>query len=345
MVLRDGHGEPLAAFPAMHTRDVAEAEHVVSDAYVPHRLDAPGSLDARLNVAHSGGITIGYLRYGTDVRLSVPPMVDVFHVNLTLTGRTAVRQGSAEANTAARRSGVMLSPNRPSTVDWSADAGQFAMKIERKALETQLSALIHDAVNRPLRFALGVDLANPEGAALFTATQFMAAQLELMAAADELVRQHMESFILTQVLLGVPNSYSHRLTATAGPIARFALDEAIDYIEANPDRPLALAELATVAGTSAPALRRAFSEELGVTPAMYVRGVRLARARAELVGGEPAGGSLRAVARRWGFLDEEQFAAAYEATYGEEPSDVLRPPGPSHRRDDSPPATRPASPG
>ena len=343
MVLGDSHGEPLAGFPAMHTRDVAEAEHVVSDAYVPHRLDAPGSLDARLNVAHSGGITIGYLRYGTDARLSAPPMVDVFHVNLTLTGTTTVRQGSAEAHTGARRSGVMLSPDRPSTVEWSADAGQFAMKIERKALETQLSALLHDAVSRPLRFSLGVDLASPAGAALFTATQFLATQLELVSPAEDLVRQHMESFILTQVLLGVPNSYSHRLTATAGPIARFALDEAIDYIEANPHRPLALAELAAVAGTSATALRTAFRQELGTTPAAYVRGVRLARAHAELAGGDPAGGSLRAVARRWGFADEEQFATAYEAAYGQDPVGGMRAAG-SHRAGDGPATSRRASP-
>lgn len=343
MVLGNGHGEPLAGFPAMHTRDVAEAEHVVSEAYVPHRLEAPGPLDARLNVARSGGITIGYLSYGTDARLSAPPMVDVFHVNLTLTGTTAVRQGAAEAHTAARRSGVMLSPDRPSTVEWSADAGQFALKIERRALETQLSALLHDAVGRPLRFSLGVDLAGPAGVALVTATHFLAAQLQLMASADDLVRQHMESFILTQVLLGVPNNYSHRLTATAGPIARFALDEVIDHIEADPRRPLALAELAAVAGTSATALRTAFRQELGTTPAAYVRGVRLARARAELAGADPARGSLREVARRWGFAGEEQFAAAYEAAYGEDPADAIRTAG-SRRPGDGTPATRDGSP-
>lgn len=322
-MLEDGHGEPLARFPALRTRDVGEAEHVVSDAYVPHRLDAAGGLDARLNVASSGGITIGYLRYGTAAQLSVPPMVDAFHLNLTLTGTTTVRQGSSEAHTDARRSGVMLSPNRPSTVEWSADASQFAMKIERRALEAQLSALLHDAVSRPVRFSLAVDLESPEGAALFTATQFMASQLELLGPADDLVRQQMESFILTQVLFGIPNNYRHRLAATAGPIARFALDEVIDYIEANPDRPLGLAELAAVAGTSAAALRTAFREELGTTHGEYVRGVRLARAHAELSGGHPTAGSLRAVARRWGFAGEKQFAAAYEAAYGQDPVDVF----------------------
>lgn len=317
MVLGSADGEPLVRFRAMHTRDAGEAEHVVSDAYVPHRLATAGALDARLNVACSGGITIGYLRYGTGARLSIPPMVDAFHLNLTLTGSTTVRQGRAEVQTAARRGGVMLSPNRSSTVEWSADAGQFAVKIERQALETQLSALLHDAVGRPLRFSLAVDLGRQPGSALLTAIEFMATQMDLQGPADDLARQHMESFILTQVLLGVPNSYSYPLTATAGPTPRSAIDEAIDYIEAHPDRPLGLAELATVAGTSGTALRAAFMEQLGTTPAEYVRRVRLARARAELRSRESDDGSIGAIARRWGFSDERRLAAEYEAAYGQ----------------------------
>ena len=119
------------------------------------------------------------------------------------------------------------------------------------------------------------------------------------------------------MLLGVPNNYRHRLTATAGPIVRFALDEAIDYIEAHPERPLEIAELAAVAGTSAAELRAAFRAELDTTPREYVRGVRLARAHAELADGYP--GALAALARRWGFSDATRFAAAYEARYGTAP--------------------------
>jgi AraC-like DNA-binding protein len=317
----NAHGEPLARFRAMHTRDAGEAEHVVSDVYVPHRLTTADVLDARLNVACSGGITIGYLTYGGGARLSIPPMVDAFHLNLTLTGTTMVRQGRAETRTAAGRGGVMLSPDRTSTVEWSGDAGQFAVKVDRRALEEQLSALLNHAVDRPLRFALAVDLGTPTGAALLTAVDFMATQLDLQGPADDLARQHMESFILTQVLLGIPNNYSHTLTATSGPAAHSALHEAIDYIEAHPDRPLGLAELATVAGTSGTALRTAFREELGTTPGEYVRGVRLARAHAELAGVDSDGGSIGAIARRWGFSDQRRFAAEYEAIYGQSPAD------------------------
>lgn len=332
MVLPKGSAEPLARFPVLRTADLGEAESVVSVAYVPHRLSAAGRLDARLNVVRSGGITLGYLGYGTEARLTVPPSADSFHVNVPVSGTTTVRQGSAEARTVVGRRGAMVSPTRPATLDWSADAAQFAIKIERRALERQLSALLHDAVSRPLQFSLTIDLRSTAGAALLTATRFLAGQLELQEPSEDLVRQQMESFVLTQVLLGIPNSYSSRLTASAGPIGRFALDETLDYIENYPERPLGLAELAAVAGTSATALRAAFRDALDTTPADYVRGVRLARAHAELTGGEPDGATLRAVAGRWGFPVMAEFTLAYRARYGTDPAGASQP----GRRDPAP---------
>lgn len=313
-----GATEPLRRFAALRTRDLAEAEEFIAGVYVPHRMTADGALDTRLNVVRSGDITLGWLRYGAETRLVAPPMTESFHLNLALAGTTLVHQGGVAASTAAYRSGVMISPDQTSRLRWSADAAQFAMKIHRHTLETQLSALLHDAVSGPLHFALAVDLQTPEGAALLAGTQFIAAQLELQSELDDLIRQQVESFLLTQVLLGVPNNYRHRLTANAGPIPRVALDEAVDYIEAHPERRLGIAELATVAGVPAAELRGAFRAQLDSTPEEYVRGVRLARAHAELADGWT--GTPEALARRWGFSDAERFAAAYAARYGRPPA-------------------------
>lgn len=316
----EGSAEPLGRFPALRTHDVDEAESVVSEAYVPHRLTAGEGLDARLNVVHTGALTVGYLAYGAQARLTVPPMADSFHLNLTLTGATRVRQGRAEAPTRGRRSGVMVAPAQACTVDWAPDAAQFAVKIRRRSLESQLSVLLHDAVVRPLRFALGVDLQSPPGAALLAGTHFLAGQLELQEPLEGFVRQQMESFLLTQVLLGVPNTYSARLRSDAGPMPRSVLDDVIDYIEAYPERPLGLAELAAVAGTSASAVRSAFRAALDTTPAQYVSAVRLGRAHVELVDGRPEAAAPEQVATRWGFPSVASFVRAYTSHYGHPPA-------------------------
>jgi AraC-like DNA-binding protein len=316
--------EPLNRFRRMRTHDVAEAEHIVSDTYVPHSLSADAELDARLNVADGRRITFGYLAYGAETELAVPPMVDFIHLNLTLRGRTAVCQGRASAETVALHEGVVLSPVEHSTLRWSADAAQFAIKIPVRTLEDHLSALLHEAVLELPRFALSVDLSAPAGMGLLLAANFLAEQANSLYPPSNLVCEQLESYLLTQVLLSVENTYSPQLAAPAGPIGRFQLEEAVEYIEAHPERPLDVAELAAVTATPASALRTAFEEELGVTPERFVSGVRLRRAHAELRSGDPSHGSLTAIARRWGFAHLDRFVSDYSAQYGEHPSRVLR---------------------
>lgn len=309
----------------MHTDDAEEAEQTVGDLYVPHRLSARESLDARLNVAPFERITFGYLAYGAPVSLRVPPLVDSFHLNLTLRGTTRVRHGRREVRTAAQRSGVLLSTGAGSTVDWSADAAQFAMKLPRATLEAQLAALLHDTPTGPLAFDLGVDLTTPAGRGVLGAAEFLAAQLGGPGpdVHTDRMRAQLESYVLTQILLGVGNTHSARLRAGCGPAGRRTLDEAVAHIHEHAGSALGAAELAAVAGTSAEALHRAFVGRLGMSPADYVRGVRLDRAHAELRAADPDGTSVGAVARRWGFPQVRTFVAHHVARFGTDPADVL----------------------
>ncbi|MDT7703664.1 MAG: hypothetical protein QOJ30_5989 [Pseudonocardiales bacterium] len=318
--------EPLARFPAMRTRDAGEAEHVVSHAYVPHRLRASGSLDARLNLAGSTRLTFGFLAYGTAIELVVPPMVDCYHLNLTLGGRTSVRHGHMRTTTAAGISGVLLSPREESTLAWSADAAQFAVKIPVLSMQAQLSSLLHEPVDAP-HFGLHIDLTSDTGMGLVGAALFLADQFGT-GNTGELIREQLESYLLTQLLLGAEHTYSAQLHGSPCSPDRFALEEAVDYIEAYPERPLGIADLAAAAGTSAAALEAAFEQELGLRADEYVRGVRLSRAHAQLCQLRP-GDSVESVARRWGFVNVRRFRAEYRARYGRSPGPVRRavPPG------------------
>jgi AraC-like DNA-binding protein len=307
--------EPLARFPALRTCDAGEAEQVVSRAYVPHRLRAPGAVDARLNLSDSNRLTFGYLTYGSDIELLVPPMLDCYHLNLTVCGHTAVRHGKARTVTAAGAGGVVLSPREDSTLEWSADATQFAVKIPLLTMQAHLSSLLHEPVEAPL-FDLHVDLTSDSGKGLLGAASFLADQLG-NGDPGELVREQLESYLLTQLLLGAEHSYSRRLRG-GGASGRFVLGEAVDYIEAYPERALGIAELAAVAGTTAAALQAAFEQELGQRAEDYVRGVRLARAHSQLRDRRP-GDSVESIARRWGFRSVHRFRAEYQARYGGSP--------------------------
>ncbi|NMH96630.1 AraC family transcriptional regulator [Pseudonocardia acidicola] len=306
--------EPLARYQAMRTRDADEAEQVVSRAYVPHHLRTWGPVDARLNLATSSRLAFGYLTYGGEVELRVPPMISCYHLNLTVRGKTSVRHGRANTTTTGARSGVLLSPQNESVLTWSPDATQFAVKIPVASLRAQLSCLLHEPAEAP-SCELHLDLTAAAGTGLLSAATFLAHQLDTGGTSD-LVREQLESYLLTQLLLAAEHSYSARLrNSTTGPVGRVQLDEALDYIECHPERALGIAELAAAVGTTAAALQATFEKELGVRPEAYVRDVRLNRAHAQLREGRP-GDSVESVARRWGFVDIARFRAEYSTRYG-----------------------------
>ncbi len=97
-------------------------------------------------------------------------------------------------------------------------------------------------------------------------------------------------------------------TSAAVAAARLALDAA-------PERPVRLAELAALAGVSRFQLLRGFARELGVTPHAYLvqRRVRLAQ-RLLAAGETPAGAAARA-----GFADQSHLTRAFRRQLGVTP--------------------------
>lgn len=101
------------------------------------------------------------------------------------------------------------------------------------------------------------------------------------------------------------------------------VERARAHVTAHRDRPVTVAELCAAIEVSRRTLQYAFQDVLGVSPAQFLRAVRLNGARRELKrAGE--GGRVGDVAARWGFWHFSQFAADYRRMFGERPSDTLR---------------------
>ena len=75
-------------------------------------------------------------------------------------------------------------------------------------------------------------------------------------------------------------------------------------------------------GVSERTLRNVCHAQFDVSPALFLRQHRLARARAALLAAEPAD-TVAAIAIRFGFDQLGHFARWYGATYGEKPSVTL----------------------
>jgi hypothetical protein len=230
----------LRRFPVVSTSSVDEAREAVTDVYLPHALRADNEpLTMRLNAAHQKRFTLGFLAYGANAELRMPPTETTYHVNLTTAGRTFAERGDgARAVTEARASGVVLLPNRLNTVRWTPDAEQLILKIPCMRLESHLADLARRPVTGPIDFRFGFSTATPRGRSLLAAVEFLARELDRPGGIGEtpLAREQLEAFVMTQVLLAVPNSYSDILEGYVNQPRPARLQPVLTYMETHADQ-------------------------------------------------------------------------------------------------------------
>jgi transcriptional regulator GlxA family with amidase domain len=109
-----------------------------------------------------------------------------------------------------------------------------------------------------------------------------------------------------------------RWQASPSP-SRRASDLLIDRL----DEPWSVDRLASALGFSSRTLHRVVRRELGVSPMLLLRRVRLAQARADLEAPAP-GTTVTDVAFDCGFAHLGRFAGEYARQFGEPPSETLR---------------------
>ena len=107
--------------------------------------------------------------------------------------------------------------------------------------------------------------------------------------------------------------------------ARRAFAKAREYIEANLNETIRIANLCAYAGTTVSTLERVFSRQLGVTPQQYVMARRLNSVRRRLLGADTEQGvRVTDVAQDHGFDHLGRFAGYYRRYFGETPVQTLQ---------------------
>jgi AraC family ethanolamine operon transcriptional activator len=102
------------------------------------------------------------------------------------------------------------------------------------------------------------------------------------------------------------------------------VDRACDMMLSSPDDPPSLAEVCHRIGASPRKLGYCFQDVLGISPARYVKAVRLGAVRRELARCTDPAASVYDVAARWGFWHFGHFSADYRRQFDELPSETLR---------------------
>jgi len=103
-----------------------------------------------------------------------------------------------------------------------------------------------------------------------------------------------------------------------------SFESALGYIHNNPADCFTASDLCRQADCSQRWLEQCFKKRFGITPKKYVKYLRLARVRDELLkAGKDEKTTIIEVASEQGFWHMGQFAADYRKLYGELPSESL----------------------
>lgn len=105
---------------------------------------------------------------------------------------------------------------------------------------------------------------------------------------------------------------------------RRVVRRACDFMMARPDEPLSMLDVCSRIGASQRKLNYCFQETLGLSPARYLRALRLNGVRRELKRPRPGAACVQDIAAHWGFWHLSQFATDYRRQFGELPSQTLQ---------------------
>jgi len=187
-----------------------------------------------------------------------------------------------------------------------------------------------------LHTAASCDLTPPQVEAIATPAPTAMAKLQrLNAAAGSLAESAPEVIDIPEAARGLEQALVEALVTCLGTADRFE-DKAAQrrhhaimrrfhaVLEAEPDRPLYVLEMAEAVGVSVRTLSACCHEHLGVGPKKYLLLRRMGLARQALYAAHPDATTVTDVATQYGFWQLGRFACEYRLLFGESPSLTLR---------------------
>ncbi len=269
-----------------------------------------------------GSYAIEEIRHDGDVMLRadrVPAVVALF----VRSGRAEVVHGRL-AGTAGPGEWVLASTGVGGVQVRLVGAELRAVVLSR-ALLTEVAAIDTDAASVP-RFTGLTPTTGTAGRTLEATERFL--HRILTAAEPPESRVLLASagrMLASAILTAFPNDLPpDGMADTAGNAHPALLRQAVDFIQDNAAHDIGVGDVASALYLSPRTVQYMFRRHLDTTPTAYLREVRLARAREELIASDRSVTTVAATAARWGFAHTGRFAVLYRRTFGESPHETLR---------------------
>lgn len=320
----------LQAHPVAYTTDCTAAAHVTSQllgtaSLVPAR-GSRRDFACTLNAVQLLNVTMAYLDYAVATDITVGEAADAYTVHMTTSGQAHVEiDGDDHLITAFFA--LVVSPRMAYRLHVEHDSPQMIIRIERTAVERQLSRMLGRSLEAPIVFEPVGDLTADSASRWHGALNILSAEV---MSPSSLIQQgvgavSLEELIISTLLYIQPHSYTQSLVGEPRRSGRAAVRRSLEYIERHLAEPISLDDLAGHARMSPRSIQAGFREDLDTTPIAYIRDLRLDRVRQTLMSALPEDGlNVTDAAQRWGFTHLGNFSGIYRKRFGESPSQTLR---------------------
>ncbi|MFG2126621.1 AraC family transcriptional regulator [Streptomyces sp. NPDC048751] len=316
---------PLASHVLCHDSGFEDFRERLNDLFYPAdviSLSGAEGTGGELRGTRTEHITIGLMTFGQRTRVDPGRTPSHYHVNVVLQGSIEAATGRQEMTATAGEAMVFTPTQQHRLLSCEDGAKHLGIKIDRSLVEAELQALLGRPLQAPLEFAFDFDLTSAPGRSWRNTLDLLLAESDSAGGLIGLraVQQHFERLLVSGLLLAQTHNYTESLLRPQPPAYPRTVRKAVDLIDARPETPFTVGDLAQAAGVSARRLQEGFREYLGVTPMTYLRNVRLDRVHAELLTGATG---VTESAGRWGFTHLSRFSAAYRRRFGAAPSETL----------------------
>lgn len=313
---------------AFATDDVDRARAQLNLVYYPLQISplTSGAFSFDMSSVQLDRLTLGRLRYGSDIVKDCGELATAFHVNVPLDGQVHSRC-DGQAVVASPQVAAVFNPDGHTILDrWRAGTTQLCLKIDRVEIEEEIAKGLAHPLRESVRFDLAMDLTTACGRSWLHALNILASELESPGglASHPLLAAELRHLIVAGLVWNQPHSYSEELRKPVQALRPRHVKLAMRVIENNLEQPWSVGEIAAAAGVGVRSMEDGFRRHLGMSPLAYLRECRLDRVHADLVAGSPFELTVSEVAYRWGFVHLGRFAAAYRRQFAEKPSDTLR---------------------
>lgn len=317
---------PLAAYPAFRATSAEAAASEGEKILGPHTVrlvqtDKDG-IAAEVNALRLRDVTLGYFRYGAELLAESRQARPFYAVNVPLSGCMIVEH-DGQRIAARRDAAVVVAPVGPVRMHWAADLSVLSVMIARSSLERCLSAMLCRPVDGVIEFDTRMPVADKAG---WWAIVGMVLGLvdDGHGASPPLVVAELEHSIMTTLLISQPHDYTSLLLDQPVEGARQIVDEAVSFMRKRHEADISVATVARAVGVAERTLQVAFRRWARQSPGACLRDIRLDEARRTLMATSARNITISRVAAECGLGNLGRFSAAYQARFGEKPSQTPR---------------------